>query len=146
MTHTTHEAHNDCIFCKIIAGQVPALKVYEDDSVLAFLDIKPNHPGHTLVIPKDHIENIYGMPDETLCRITMVVRKVALAVKNGVDADGLNIIMNNESAAGQEVFHAHIHIIPRYNEDGFKHWPHQTYVQGQAEEVLEKIRTEIQTQ
>lgn len=144
MTHTTHEAHNDCVFCKIIAGEIATHKVYEDDATLAFLDIQPNHPGHTLVIPKDHVENIYGISDESLCRVMMTVRKVAIAVKNGVDADGINIIMNNESAAGQEVFHAHIHVIPRFNEDGFQHWPHTTYVQGQAEEIVQKIQKELE--
>jgi histidine triad (HIT) family protein len=140
---TTHQKEENCIFCKIIDGTIPAYKVYEDDETLAFLDIHPNNPGHTLVIPKDHFENIYGTPSETLCRMIMTVQKMAIAVKNGADADGVNIMMNNESAAGQEVPHAHIHVIPRFNEDGYKHWGHTTYKEGEIEKTQEKIKTQL---
>lgn len=135
MTHDT-----DCIFCKIIDGEIPAHKVYEDDFTFAFLDINPNNHGHTLVIPKDHFENIYGLPDETLCRLMITVKKIALAVKNGMDADGVNIGMNNESAAGQLVNHAHVHIIPRFVNDGLIHWAAKTYLPGEAETAAKKIQ------
>ncbi len=140
---TDHITEADCIFCKIVAGEIPASKVYEDDETLAFLDIMPNNPGHTLVIPKDHFENVYSTPDETFCRMAITARKMAIAIKNGMDADGVNIIMNNESAAGQIVPHAHIHVIPRLNEDGFKHWPSKTYKEGESEVVVEKIKKEL---
>ena len=134
---TTEE---NCIFCKIVSGEIPANKVYEDDHTLAFLSIGPNNPGHTLVIPKDHFENIYGLPDETLCRTMIAVKKIALAIKNGLDADGVNIGMNNEGSAGQEINHAHFHIIPRKIDDGLVHWPPKAYLPGEAEEVLQKIK------
>lgn len=138
-----YQTEENCIFCKIVAGNIPSQKVYEDNETMAFLDINPNNHGHTLVIPKDHFENIYGTPSETLCRMIMTVQKMAIAVKNGVSADGINISMNNESAAGQDVFHAHIHIIPRFNEDGYKHWPHKPYKEGEMESTAEKIRKEL---
>lgn len=140
---TEHQIDENCIFCKIVTGTIPANKVYEDDETLAFLDIHPNNPGHTLVIPKDHFENIYGTPSETLCRMIMTTQKIAVAAKNGVDSDGINIAMNNESAAGQEVMHAHIHVIPRFNEDGYKHWGHKPYKEGEMESTAEKIKKEI---
>lgn len=143
MSNHTHEETKECIFCKITKGEIPAVKVYEDNEVLAFMDIHPKHPGHTLVIPKDHIENIYGMPSETAARLMIVVQKIAVAVKNAADADGINISMNNESAAGQDVWHAHMHVIPRFNEDGnyvdLKH----TYMAGEMEEIANKIQAEL---
>jgi histidine triad (HIT) family protein len=134
---------DDCIFCKIIKGEIPSHKVYEDEYTYAFLDIAPNNHGNTLVIPKDHVENIYSIPSETLCRLILTVQKLAIAVKNGTDADGVNLIMNNEPAAGQEVFHAHFHIVPRLINDGFTTWPHKSYLPGEAEAVLEKIKSAI---
>lgn len=140
---TDHQKEENCIFCKIVDGTIPAHKIFEDEETLAFLDIHPNNHGHTLIIPKDHFENIYGTPPETLCRMMLVVQKMAVAVKNGVDADGINIVMNNESAAGQEVPHGHIHVIPRFNEDGFKHWGHNPYKEGEIDVVQEKILKEL---
>ncbi len=134
----------NCIFCKIISGEIPALKVYEGDHTLAFLDIKPNNPGHALVIPKDHFENIYTLPDETLARMALSVKKVALAVKEAVSADGINISMNNEESAGQEIFHAHIHVIPRKEGDGFKHFPTTLYEEGEAEDVAKRIISSLE--
>ncbi len=134
---------SDCIFCKIIEDIVPSNKVYEDDHILAFLDIQPNNPGHTLVIPKDHFENIYTTPDETLCRLIIAVRKVSLAIKDAMDADGINIIMNNEPTAGQLVSHIHIHVIPRFETDGFKGWEHKEYKHGEAEEVAKNIKKSL---
>jgi histidine triad (HIT) family protein len=105
---------DDCVFCKIINNEAPSDKVYEDEHTVAFLTLHPDTPGHTLVIPKDHFENMYGITDEAMARLALSVKKVAVAVKNGLEADGLNVVMNNESIAGQIVFHVHIHIIPRY--------------------------------
>jgi len=134
----------DCIFCKIIKGDIPSHKVYEDENCFVFLDIKPNNPGHSLVIPKDHFENIYTTPDETLARMILCAKKVAVAIKNSLDADGINITMNNEEAAGQIIFHTHIHIIPRYKADGFKHFPQKSYGEGEASAVAEKIKSELE--
>ena len=140
----TNNNHNeDCVFCKIIDGSIPAYKVYEDDETLAILDINPTNYGHTLVIPKDHTENLYTISPELLCRVSLTVQKIAIAVRNGTDADGINIIMNNESAAGQIVNHAHIHVIPRLNDDGLRHWPHKEYKEGDKEVYMEKIKAEL---
>lgn len=142
---TASDTHSDCIFCKIVKGEIPATKIYEDDETLAFLDIQPNNFGHTLVIPKDHFENIYGVPSELWCRVALTAQKIAIAVKNGLSADGVNIVMNNESGAGQLVMHAHVHIIPRENEDGFKPWPQKLYRDNaEMTDIAEKIRKSVE--
>lgn len=136
--------HGDCLFCKIVAGDIPATKVHEDDETLAFLDINPVSEGHTLVIPKDHFENVYATPAETWCRVMLTVQKVAEAVRHAVNADGINLVMNNESAAGQLVPHAHVHIIPRHNDDGLKPWIGKPYKSPEeAISISEKIKEEL---
>jgi histidine triad (HIT) family protein len=130
---------DDCIFCKIIAGKIPSAKVYENDRVLAFLDIMPINPGHTLVIPKHHSENIYSAPEEDLEECIKAVKIVAKAVKKGVDADGVIVSQSNEKAAGQVIGHIHFHIIPRFNNDGLKNFPPGKYKEGQIENIKEKI-------
>ena len=141
--HDETQIEANCIFCKIVRGELPSVKVYEDAETLAFLDIKPNHRGHTLVISKAHHENIYSIPAETMCRIALTAQKVAVAVKNGLSADGINVVMNNESAAGQLIWHNHTHIIPRTNEDGGYLGVHYTYIAGEMEEIAEKIKKEL---
>lgn len=113
----------DCIFCKIIEGVIPSTKVYEDDEFIAILDIRPVNFGHTLLIPRAHFRNLLDTPDELAEKIYPVVKKVSTAIKKGLDADGLNIIQNIEQYGGQEVFHSHIHIIPRFKDDGLKFNP-----------------------
>lgn len=132
---------DDCIFCKIASGEIPSHKVYEDSDVFAFLDAKPINPGHTLVIPKEHYKDLYETPDEILKKLSVAVKKVALSVKKGLSPDGINIGMNNEPAAGQVVFHAHIHVIPRKKGDNLKHWPGQELSKEKQEEILEKIKS-----
>jgi len=105
---------NSCIFCKIVRKQAPASFVYEDESVMAFLDIRPLNMGHTLVIPKEHCETIYEIPDELIGRIHKIVKRTALAIKRATEADGITVIQQNERAAGQEIFHLHVHVVPRY--------------------------------
>lgn len=134
---------SDDIFLKIIAGEIPAHKVYEDEYTYAFLDATPNNPGHTLVIPKERYKDIYEIPEEVLSHVMNTVKKVAIAVKKATNADGINIGMNNEPAAGQLVFHAHIHVIPRFKDDGLKHWGRKEYKEGEAEKVAESIRAEL---
>jgi histidine triad (HIT) family protein len=142
-TNDNKEIHDDdkivvdCIFCKIIKNEIPAVKLYEDAETLAFLDITPNTRGHTLIIPKNHHENIYSIPVETWCLMNIITQKLAVAVKNGLSADGINIIMNNESAANQIIFHGHIHIIPRYNDFQDKKY---TYVAGEMEGLAKDIQ------
>jgi histidine triad (HIT) family protein len=132
-----------CIFCKIASKEIPAEIVYEDSDTMAFLDLHPNHPGHTLVIPKDHFENIYTLPQETLCRMIMTAQKLAIAIKAAVQADGINISINNEPAAGQVVFHSHIHVIPRHMNDNFPLFPQGAYVADEMQKTAEKVRNEI---
>lgn len=132
-----------CIFCQIIAGEIPAEKIYEDENTLAFLDISPNNPGHTLVLPKKHFENLFDIDENTLSQLMAVVKKISLAVKTAVQAEGINIGINNGSAAGQVVPHLHIHVIPRYANDGFVHWHGKAYEEGEMMSVGEKIRQTI---
>jgi histidine triad (HIT) family protein len=105
---------NSCVFCKIARKQAPASLVYEDEDVLAFLDKRPLNEGHTLVIPKEHYETIYETPEEQIAYLHKIVKRTALAVKKATKADGISIIQQNGKAAGQEVFHLHVHVIPRY--------------------------------
>ena len=117
----------DCIFCKIVKGEFPSSKVYEDSMFMVFLDIAPVNKGHTLLIPKQHYEDLFAMPEEILSLAGGILRKLSAAVMKGVMADGVNVGVNNKQAAGQIVFHAHFHIIPRFNQDGLKAWPHTKY-------------------
>jgi len=130
----------DCVFCKIIKKEIPSNLVYEDDKHIAFLDIGPVNPGHTLVIPKKHASNIFDMPENDLKELILVVKKICPAVLKGVEAHGLNVSINNGRAAGQLVDHIHFHIIPRFNKDGFRHWPQSKYKEGQAQEVANRIK------
>ena len=107
---------NNCPFCKIAKGTASASLVYEDDKVLAFLDINPSNIGHTLVVPRDHWENIYEIPEEILTKILIVTKKVSIAIKKTVNAEGIKIIQLNGKAAGQMVMHIHFHIIPILSE------------------------------
>ena len=130
----------DCLFCKIIAGEIPSAKVYEDDNVFAFLDIHPINIGHTLVIPKTHSTNVYETPDETLAHIMTAVKRLSIVVKKATNAEGINIGINNDSAAGQLIFHTHVHVIPRFSDDEFKHWHGaREYSDGEMEEVSKEI-------
>src|SRR3989344_3470222 len=134
----------DCLFCKIIAGEIPSTKVYEDDTVIAFLDIHPVNIGHTLVIPKTHHANLYETPDDALAHMIAVVKKLSIAVKGALSADGINIEMNNDPVAGQIIFHTHLHIIPRFSGDSLKHWPSaREYNEGEADEVAQKIKNSL---
>ncbi len=108
----------ECIFCKIVAGEIPTNKVYEDENSLAFLDVNPRNPGHTLVIPKKHYETILNVPDNEIGELFKVVKKVAAGVKKATNADGISISQSNFRAAGQVVPHVHFHVIPRFNNEG----------------------------
>ena len=105
---------NDCVFCAIAAGEIPSFKVYEDDAVLAYLDINPFTKGHTLVIPKKHSTGLLDTDDAVLAAVVARVRKVAARLKEALPCDGFNILQNNGEAAGQTVKHLHFHIVPRY--------------------------------
>lgn len=133
----------DSVFTKIIKREIPAEIVYEDEDTIAFLDISPTNPGHTLVVPKKPARNVFDIDEESWVNLYRVVRKLAPAVRDAAGAEGANIIINNEAAAGQEVFHAHVHIIPRFGNDGLKHWPKKDYKEGEKAAVAEKIRAAL---
>ncbi|HIT05465.1 MAG TPA: HIT family protein [Candidatus Scybalocola faecipullorum] len=109
---------NDCIFCKIAQGDIPSSTIYEDDDFRVILDLGPATKGHALILPKKHFRNIFEMDDDIAAKIFVLAKKIACAMKKTLDCDGLNIVQNNESIAGQSVFHFHMHIIPRYENDG----------------------------
>lgn len=134
---------NDTLFTKIIRREIPAEIVYEDDDTLAFLDIKPNNPGHTLVIPKRPYKNIFDIAEDDWLAVARTVHLLAPALIHAVKADGINIKMNNGDAAGQEVPHLHVHLIPRFADDGHTHWQGKSYAEGEAANVATKIRTAL---
>jgi histidine triad (HIT) family protein len=106
-----------CIFCKIINGEIPSSKIYEDEHVFAFLDISQTTKGHTLIIPKKHVENIFQIDEETMSHVYQVAPKIAKALTKELGASGMNIVNNNGEIAGQTVFHYHVHLVPRYSKD-----------------------------
>lgn len=134
----------DTIFMKIIRREVPANIVYEDDATIAFLDVRPNAPGHTLVVPKKPVQNIFDADDETLVAVMRTVRKIAPAIRDAVGAQGMHINSNHGAAAGQIVFHLHFHIIPRHDRSEFSFsWPEKECAPGDAATIAEKIRAKI---
>ena len=109
-----------CIFCKIIAKEIPSSIIYEDEKVIAFLDISQTTRGHTLVVTKEHFANIYSVDEDTVNHLIKVVQKLSVKLKSKLDANGINVLNNNELSAGQTIEHLHFHIIPRYDDhDGF---------------------------
>jgi histidine triad (HIT) family protein len=133
----------DCLFCKIIKGELPSYKVYEDENFLAFLDITPINKGHVLLVPKEHHEDLFDMPDSITAKIFPIVKRVSNAVMKATDADGLNLGQNNKPAAGQAVMHFHLHIMPRFEDDGLRLWPGKKVEEKELKEVVEKIKKEI---
>ena len=130
----------DCIFCKIVRGEIPSVKVYESDSVLCFLDVAPAVRGHILVIPKMHVENILDVPEDMAASMHKAIRRVGRGIIQGLRADGFNVGMNNFQAAGQVVMHAHWHLIPRFQGDGLQLWPqHQYDSDEQMQNYAQKI-------
>lgn len=134
---------NDCIFCKIIDGTIPSTKVYEDENVYAFMDVSPLTKGHTLLIPKQHVQDLFEMPEEVASKLYSVAPKIANAIKDAFHPQGMNTINNNGAFAGQSVFHYHLHFIPRYDEtDGLKvKW--ETKQNEFTSDVLQTIASQI---
>lgn len=131
---------DQCIFCKIVRGEIPSKKVYEDKDVLAFLDINPANPGHTLVVPKKHAEDITKSDDEDMTKALRIVKKITADLKEKMNAIGVNVIQNNGKAAGQIVAHTHFHVIPRYPNDVVV----ISYQRVQlSDEQLEEIRSKL---
>lgn len=107
----------NCIFCKILDGKIPSTTVYEDDSFKAILDAGPAARGHVIILPKNHATNLFELPDEDASKIMVVAKKIAIAIKETYHCDGVNVLQNNGEAAGQSVFHLHVHVIPRFKGD-----------------------------
>ncbi len=135
----TNKNSETCVFCQIVDGKLPAEKIYEDEKTLAFLTSGPVNPGHALVIPKKHLQNIYEADEPSLQATILTAQKVAKAIKIGLPADGVNVNSNFDRAAGQIVFHLHFHIIPRYENDGLHHWPHKNDFGEDAHQLAQKI-------
>lgn len=132
---------DSCVFCKIVAGEIPAVRIYEDEAVLAFLDIGPISDGHTLVIPKQHCAKVHECDPQILSSVAARLGKIAKAVVEAMDADGYNVLVNNGAAAGQVVEHLHFHIIPRKTGDKvLTQWPAYKYATGRVEEIAAQIR------
>lgn len=136
-----NQSTRNCVFCRIVRKEAPASFIFEDERVAAFLDIKPASEGHCLVIPKKHYENIYEIPDEAIAYLFKIVKKVADAVKKGVNAEGITIGQQNGRAAGQDVFHLHVHVIPRYTGQRLPR-PHEIPEESRErlDEVAHRIR------
>ncbi|HEX2912292.1 MAG TPA: HIT family protein [Chloroflexia bacterium] len=107
----------DCLFCKIIQGQLPSAKVYEDEKIYAFMNLQQKNPGHTLIVPKEHHRNIYDISEEAASEVAKVSIRLAKAIKAAFNPDGINSLQNSEPAAMQSIFHYHLHLIPRYKGD-----------------------------
>jgi histidine triad (HIT) family protein len=133
----------NCIFCKIVRGDIPAFKVYEDGYTLAFLDIAPVNPGHVLVISKFHAANLDDVDDLMLAYMMRTVQKVGQAMRKSLGVKGYNVIVNNGKLAGQLVDHCHIHVIPRYEKDGLTPWPQAKYQDDEARKIVAKLKSGI---
>jgi histidine triad (HIT) family protein len=130
----------NCLFCKIVAREIPAEKVWEDESFMAIVDIKPINLGHLLLIPKTHSTNLLDMSEKLLSQVGPRLQTLAKAVKAATGADGINIGMNNERAAGQLIMHSHFHIIPRFEGDGFEHWHGKEVMADDLKNIGEQIK------
>lgn len=132
----------NCIFCKISGGEIPSKTIYEDEEFRVILDISPATKGHALIIPKEHYANIYEMPDETAGHAMILAKRLAARMTEALQCDGLNIMQNNGEAAGQTVFHFHMHLIPRYEQDGNADklcWNHLELSQEEMDEIQQKL-------
>jgi histidine triad (HIT) family protein len=128
----------------MVAGQIPVARLYEDEVVLAFLDIGPISDGHTLVIPKQHFDKLHECPAELLGQVAQRLGRIAGAVAGAMESDGYNVLCNNARAAGQVIDHLHFHVIPRHAGDGvFDRWPSYEYPAGQIEVLAERIRKNL---
>ena len=129
-----------CIFCKIAAGEIPSKTLYEDEEFRVILDLGPATKGHALILPKDHYRDLFELPDEKAAKVMVLAKKMAAQMTQRLGCEGFNLVQNNGELAGQTVFHFHMHLIPRYRDDGQKiGWKPQEATQ----EELEAIRAQI---
>jgi histidine triad (HIT) family protein len=135
----------DCIFCKIIAGEIPCFKLYEDDASLAFMDINPANEGHALVIPKEHYADVHAVSNEALASTVVTAKKIAAALDKTLGPDGMNLIQCNGPAAAQSVLHFHMHVLPRRQGDGLTlNWGLEPGDMDAIGELAERIRANLQ--
>ena len=131
----------NCIFCKLASGEIPTATIYEDEDCRVIFDANPASKGHAILLPKTHAANLFELPDETAARCFVAAKKVAAALMEATGADGINLLQNNGTAAGQTVFHVHIHLIPRWKNDHMG----ITWKQGKADPaVLEELTAKVQ--
>ncbi|MDP2639676.1 MAG: HIT family protein [Betaproteobacteria bacterium] len=136
---------SDCVFCNIVAGQIPSAKVHEDELTLAFMDIGEVNPGHVLVAAKPHVENIFGLDDTLAAAVFRTAARVARAVQKAYSPEGVTLYQANGSAAGQTVFHFHLHLVPRYARDGMRlTWPTKNPPREQLEANAAKLRAALE--
>lgn len=131
---------DDCIFCKIVNGEIPSKTIYEDESFRVILDLGPATKGHALILPREHAANLFELPDETAAAAMVLAKKMAGCLRDKLHCAGLNLVQNNGAVAGQTVEHFHVHVIPRYENDGQEiNWTH-----GEpSQEELEAVKNEI---
>lgn len=134
---------SDCIFCKIIAGEIPSNTIYEDDAFKVILDLAPAAKGHALILPKEHYTDIYEIDEETAGRAMKLAKKLAIHMTDVLGCDGFNILQNNHEVAGQTVFHFHMHLIPRYKDaknNDILVWSHETFSDEEMAEIRDSLR------
>lgn len=132
----------NCIFCKIINGEIPSKKIYEDNDFVVIMDVDPATKGHCLILPKEHYADLFDMPEETAAKVLPLAKDIAGRLKEKLHCAGLNLVQNNGVAAGQTVSHFHLHLIPRY-EDGVKTdvtWSHANFSAEEMEQIYETIK------
>lgn len=141
---TSVMAQTDCLFCKIVKGEIPCIKVYETDRLLSFLDIAPAAPGHALIVPKEHAPTLLDLPPAMGAELLDAVQRVGRAVMAATGATGMNVLANTFASAGQVVLHAHLHVIPRTEDDGLAPWTGKPYASNEAMlRLAEDIRSRI---
>ncbi len=134
----------DCLFCEIARGAIPSATIYEDSHFRVFLDVNPATRGHALIVPREHFDNIYDMDAETAGRIFSLATCIARAMRDGLGCDGLNVVQNNGRVAGQTVNHFHLHLIPRYEDDGLNLlWPQKEITKEEMETIRKSIKEKI---
>jgi len=133
----------NCVFCKIIKGELPCVKIYDDEYTFAFLNLNPVNQGHSLVIPKNHSEQLLLNHNGDIHHVMDTIRKIVPAIIKAVNANGWNLQVNNGKAAGQVIFHTHFHIIPRFDNDNFKKWPHKEASVEEREKIRDRILEEL---
>lgn len=133
--------NDNCIFCKIAAGEIPSATIYEDDDFRVILDIEPASKGHALILPKEHYANLYELPEELASKVLVVAKKVVTKMTEIVGCEGYNVLQNNGEVAGQTVFHFHMHLIPRYKEDDVTiKWNHGALTDELRAKILSKMK------